>query len=106
MPHKERVEWPAWIQDVAKADPCLGRVVKEAEVARDAAEGAGAARKSAPKACRGAYTSGVETFDSIRYGKVQAGTDAAWKRAADALRKFTEALDCASPPTTRKKATG
>jgi hypothetical protein len=76
-------------------DPCLDRVVKEAAVARDAALDAGASSKHAPKACRKTFDSADQTFDTLRLGKVKPNTDAAWKRASDALRKFTEALDCA-----------
>jgi len=97
MPHKY-VEWDKWIEDIAAVDPCLGRIVIEAVVARDAAEKAGAAHGESPKKCRKAFESADRTLDSVRLGVVSPNTDAAWKRATDALRKFTAVLDCVGKP--------
>jgi hypothetical protein len=93
MPHSTRIKWPSWVDELADLDPCLGRVVREAVVAQDAALSAGA-----KKVCPKAYAAAEQTLNALRYGKVRPHTDAAWKKAADALRKFTEVLDCTASP--------
>jgi hypothetical protein len=110
MPHKEILSWPGWIEEIAEQDPCLGRMIREAVVAHDAAVNAGADKKTASKRCRDAFKSAAMTLDVLQRGAVRPNTDAAWKKASDALRKFTQALDCAAPQQQfaglRKKARG
>jgi hypothetical protein len=96
MPHRT-VRFAPWVEDLSEIDPCLGRIVKEAEVARDAALEAGAATVRAPRSCRAVFRAGETTIAALRDGRVAPGTPAAWKRATDAVRKFTQALDCVAP---------
>jgi hypothetical protein len=96
MPHKE-VAFKPWVQEISAVDQCLGRIVKEAMVARDAAVEAGAATKGASRKCRAVFNSAENTIAAVRDGRIKPGSDAAWKRATDALRKYTSALDCADP---------
>lgn len=96
MPHKAVIFEP-WVESISAADRCLGRIVKEAAVARDAAIDAGATRKTAPKKCRAIFVSAETTFEALKDGRIKPGKDAAWKRATDALRKYTNALDCSDP---------
>lgn len=106
MPHRENVTWAAWIEALSEQDPCLGRIVKEAVVAQDAALHAGAGRAGSTRACRRAFESAEQTLDTIRLGRISPGTDRAWKRAADALRKFTTALDCSTGPAAAPELSG
>ena len=91
------ITWDPWVDALAVQDPCLGRVVREAIVAREAAMMAGAASRGSPRRCRRAFDSAEKTLDTIRLGRLQPNTDPARKRASDALRKFTDALECAAP---------
>lgn len=96
MPHKI-ITYDKWVEDIANTDPCLGRIVKEAVFTREAAIEAGAARKTAPKSCRKMFNTAETTIDAIRDGRLPAGEAASCKRASDALRKFTQALEYAVP---------
>lgn len=98
MPHREDVVYAPWVNELWEQDPCLGRIVIEAVVARQAALKAGANKPEAPRSCRRAFESAETTLDAVRLGKVAPGTDAAWRRASDALRKYTTSLDCAAAP--------
>lgn len=106
MPHRGNVTWAAWIDALSEQDPCLGRIVKEAVVVQDAALHAGAKSTGATRACRRAFESAEQTLDTIRLGRIAPGTDRAWKRAADALRKFTTALDCSTGPSAAPDLSG
>jgi hypothetical protein len=101
MPHK-KIETivglgvPAWMEEL---DPCLYNVVLEAIVARHAAERAGAMKYAG---CRAAIESADVTLDMIADGRTT-GT-AACKKAVDAVRKYTQALEGAMPSTRRRRA--
>jgi hypothetical protein len=102
MPHKV-VLFPSWIQDVTDQDPCLGRILKEAAVVRDAAIECGIAERGAPREATSKFEAAEDTFAALRDGRVGPHTDRGWKRAADALRKFTEALDALPARMARRK---
>jgi phage tail tube protein FII len=93
MPHRD-VTFDPWIENIRQEDSCLGRILIEAVVMKDAAVKAGAASRRASKKCFKKFESAETTLETIRTGKIKPNTDIAWKRASDALRKFTEALEC------------
>lgn len=98
MPRKPKYElqYPEWVK--ALRDPCLKSVVKEALSARDFATDAGAERY---KTCAKLLRVGDTILRSIEDGR--ATGPAAWKKAADALRKYTVALECAHPTARRRQ---
>jgi hypothetical protein len=96
MPHKKVLGVPAWVEEL---DPCLQNIIVEALVARRAAELAGAMKHAG---CRAALESADLTLDMIADGRAT-GTIAC-KKAADALRKYTQALEGMMPSTRRRRA--
>ena len=83
MPHKKTVSMPAWVQELAEDDLCLYTTVVEAIVARSFAVTCGASKK--------ALRAADLTLDQIADGRVWGAV--AWKKAADALRKYTQAAE-------------
>ena len=102
MPHKQ-VYFEGWIQQIADQDPCLGRILKEAAVVRDAAIECGMGERGTPKEAESKFEAAEDTFAALRDGRVGPHTDRGWKRAADALRKYTEALDALPARMVRRK---
>lgn len=96
MPHRY-VSWDPWVEMLTAQDSCLGRIVREAIVARDAAMSSGATSPGTSRRCRKAFDSAEKTLNTLRLGKIRPNTDVAWKRACDTLRKFIEALECTAP---------
>jgi len=87
MPPRRRTQLaavPSWVEDVTRGDPCLWEAVVEACVARYSAAHAGASASTSVD-----YRSGDAILDEIRVGRV-VGT-AACRRAAVAVRKYTQA---------------
>jgi hypothetical protein len=95
------ITWDPWVDALAVQDPCLGRVVHEAVVVREAAMMAGAASRGSPRRCRTAFDSAGKILDAVRLGRIEPNTDTEWTRASEALRKFNEALECAAPAPRR-----
>ncbi|MBI5487104.1 MAG: hypothetical protein HY905_07205 [Deltaproteobacteria bacterium] len=104
MPHRTHITWAPWVNDISDQEPCLGRIVKEAAVAREAAEKAGA-RTGSPR-CRKAFESAEKILDAIRLGRLRPNTAAARKSASEALEKFIKALDCTAAAPARRGARG
>jgi hypothetical protein len=96
MPHKKNLPMPTWVDRLD--DRCLETAVVEALVARRSAIRQGAER-SGP-ACRAALRAGDATLERIADGSIKG--ELAWKRAADALRKYTTAAECAMPTAMRR----
>jgi hypothetical protein len=98
VPHKKvyRKDLPDWLDTLD--DPCLETTVVEAIVARREAVRDGAENYPA---CKAALRSGDLTLDTIASGRVRG--KAAWKKAADALRKYTSAGECVRPTATRRQ---
>lgn len=94
MPHKH-VRFDPWVQALVSADLRLGQIVIEAVVTQAAALDAGAASRSAPGSCRAKFANAETTLAALQDGRVRPRTNAAWKQASDALRKYTQALECA-----------
>jgi hypothetical protein len=90
MPHKKTLSLPAWVDKLD--DTCLETTVIEALVARDYAIRMGAERH---KPCKSMLRAADATLDQIADGRIVGRL--AWKRAADALRKYTSAAECAHP---------
>ena len=94
-PRKRKIPWPAWVN--ALDDMCLREGVREALTARETALSLGANKK---QGCVGAFRSAETTLDQIEFGRVTG--QAACKKAAVALRKYTNAVDCAVPPPKKR----
>jgi hypothetical protein len=77
-----------WIENLD--DQCLANMLVEALVARHFAVKAGAKKH---KATRAAIDTGDATVEQIEYGRVSGAS--ACRKAATALRKYTQALDAA-----------
>jgi hypothetical protein len=92
--HKKIFNWPEWVQSIE--DPRLSATVREALFAGDTAVEAGAKKY---KNCQRALRSAEQTLDQIRFGRVTG--KAACRKAADAIRKFTTAAECAEPTAKR-----
>jgi hypothetical protein len=58
------ITWDPWVDALAVQDPCLGRVVREAIVAREAAMMAGAASRGSPRRCRTAFDIAEKILDA------------------------------------------
>lgn len=96
MPHKKSfLTVPAWVD--ALKDECLKTTVIEALVARKYATDHGAEDN---RNCAAALRSADVTLDNIESGKLSGKP--AWKKAADALRKYNTAGECAYPTATRR----
>lgn len=87
---KDLPTWPGWVTSLE--DSCLRKAVKEALVAKDTAVDLGATRRDAPRECRAAFRAADKTLDQVREGRVEG--DAACRKAAVAVRKFSNAVDC------------
>ena len=87
MPHRDR-DIPDWIAFLD--NECLQITSFEAAVARKKALKAGVDPEVGP--CGAAFKAAERTLDAVESGKVRGLV--ACKRAADALRKFTEAREC------------
>jgi hypothetical protein len=96
VPHKEvdpnRI--PDWVGQIE--DDCLASLMMEVLVARHKAIEDGANHKLA---CRGHFRSAEATLEQLQYGRLK-GRDA-WKKASDALRKYSVARECAHPTSRR-----
>ena len=91
MPHRERrIPWPLWVERIGSE--CLQTTVKEALHARDAAVDGGAERHTA---CARVLRAADATLDQIEFDRVTGRL--ACRKAADALRKFNTAAECAHP---------
>jgi len=92
MPHKRidklDIIVHEWIDNLH--DQCLASMLVEALVARHLAIRAGAKKH---KATRAALVAGDATVEQIEYGRVSGAS--ACRKAATALRKYTQALDAA-----------
>lgn len=96
MPHKNfKLRAPKWVDELG--DPCLQTVVVEALVARDFAEKYGAEKHPD---CAAVFRSADTTLAQVADGRVTG--DLAWRKASDALRKYTTAGECAHPSATRR----
>jgi hypothetical protein len=102
MPHKSLknldVTLPAWVS--ALEDDCLHDVLVEALVARHNAVRSGATDPRAPKVCREAISAADASVALIEQGRAS-GKSAA-SRAADAVRKYTDARACVLPLPARR----
>ena len=98
MPHKyiekSILNPPQWLEAMRADDPCLFQMLSEALVARDHAIEAGAQRDPRSHA---ALRAGDATIDQIAFGRYK--SPVACRKAADALRKYTQALDAMFPET-------
>lgn len=94
MPHKKTLGLPDWVEKLD--DTCLYQTVVEALVARQFAMSQGAQEH---KACKAALHSADATLEQIASGRVT-GT-AACRKAADSLRKYNTAGECAHPTASR-----
>lgn len=102
MPHRPIdvvLQPPAWVERLE--DSCLQQTVIEALVARWTAIKNGAEHH---RACKAALVSGKTILENIATGRVTG--ELACKRAADALRKFTTAVECAHPTAQRSDLRG
>lgn len=99
MPHRpinKEVDLPAWVNKLE--DTCLAITVMEALFARDSAIKAGALdNEDALEILK----SGDATIDQIAYGRYHG--QVACKKAADALRKYQQALDKLFPMPRRHR---
>jgi hypothetical protein len=96
MPYKPRdlEVMPGWIYDRSGGDSCLNDVLTEAWVASQKARMAVLKRGgSVPRACSSELETAEGILDSIREGRVSRVQLA--KKAAQAVRKFNTALQCA-----------
>lgn len=97
MPHRRLdkiLRPPAWVERLA--DPCLHTTIIEALVARQAAMAQGAPTH---RPCRNVFEAAERTLDQIGLGRVT-GKEAC-RKAADALRKYNTAAECAHPSAKR-----
>ena len=85
----EILRLPEWLEAID--DVCLRRTLSEALIARGEAVQFGAMQK---RRAKGEIASGDRTVEQIASGRYTG--EAACKRAADALRKYTHALDLAA----------
>ena len=99
MPHKNFLKYPKWVEDLD--DECLKTGVIEALVARQSAIVHGALEN---RACKAVFSAAEATLDKIRDGSVTG--EVAWKKADDALQKYTTARECAAPTATRSAKRG
>ena len=90
MPHKFTLDVPEWVEELA--DVCLQTTVEEALWARHYAVRWGALEH---KSCRAALASADATLQRIADRRVIGNS--ACKKAADALRKYNTAAECAHP---------
>ena len=96
MPYKPKtVELPEWITELSVGDSCLLDVLTEAWVAAQHARLAVRDRgDAAPHMCMGELESAEVILENIRTGQVRPLMLA--KKAAQAVRKFDTARQCAS----------
>ena len=88
--------FPDWVREID--DPCLSETLREALVARFQAVRAGA---MARRGTQEALAAGDATMAQIEYGRVRG--QIACRKAATALRKYTQALSDAEPAKRRYK---
>lgn len=89
---KPQIPLPEWIVATQGEDPSLFTALYEAWWARDFAIRQGADRRGA---CKASFDAAEATLDQIKFGRVTG--ERAWKKAAVALRKYTNAADCVRP---------
>ena len=87
------VEWAPWVDDLCARDPRLGRIIRDAVLAREVAVRAGAASPTASKRCRDTFERGEKALDLLRLGQVEPNTPAARRRAHEAAARFCQALE-------------